>query len=56
MINRLEEAKLKEIVTENDESAFLAVADIAEVRGGRFKKKIFISSLPLGRLYFCFDF
>jgi uncharacterized membrane-anchored protein YitT (DUF2179 family) len=39
IINRLEEAKLKEIVTEIDDSAFLAVADIAEVRGGRFKKK-----------------
>lgn len=39
VINRLEEAKLKEIVTENDENAFLAVADIAEVRGGRFKKR-----------------
>ncbi|MDR7240238.1 uncharacterized membrane-anchored protein YitT (DUF2179 family) [Neobacillus drentensis] len=39
VINRLEEAKLKEIVTESDDSAFLAVADIAEVRGGRFKKK-----------------
>ncbi|MDN3018692.1 YitT family protein [Paenibacillus sp. BSR1-1] len=39
VINRLEEAKLKEIVTENDQSAFLAVADIAEVRGGRFKKR-----------------
>lgn len=39
VINRLEEAKLKEIVTEFDDSAFLAVADIAEVRGGRFKKK-----------------
>lgn len=39
VINRLEEAKLKEIVTENDETAFLAVADIAEVRGGRFKKR-----------------
>jgi uncharacterized membrane-anchored protein YitT (DUF2179 family) len=39
VINRLEEAKLKEIVTEYDQSAFLAVADIAEVRGGRFKKK-----------------
>ncbi|MGZ4161594.1 MAG: YitT family protein [Neobacillus sp.] len=39
VINRLEEAKLKEIVAENDDSAFLAVADIAEVRGGRFKKK-----------------
>ncbi|PLR89966.1 hypothetical protein CVD19_22990 [Bacillus sp. T33-2] len=39
VINRLEEAKLKDIVAENDPSAFLAVADIAEVRGGRFKKK-----------------
>lgn len=39
VINRLEEAKLKDIVTDNDENAFLAVADIAEVRGGRFKKK-----------------
>lgn len=39
VITRLEEAKLKEIVTESDENAFLAVADIAEVRGGRFKKK-----------------
>ena len=39
VINRLEEAKLKEIVTEYDNHAFLAVADIAEVRGGRFKKK-----------------
>ena len=39
VINRLEEAKLKEIVTENDDSAFLAVADIAQVRGGRFKKR-----------------
>lgn len=39
VINRLEEAKLKEIVTEYDDKAFLAVADIAEVQGGRFKKK-----------------
>lgn len=39
VINRLEEAKLKEIVMECDQNAFLAVADIAEVRGGRFKKK-----------------
>lgn len=39
VINRLEEAKLKEIVTDYDDTAFLAVADIAEVRGGRFKKK-----------------
>ncbi|MGG5254178.1 YitT family protein [Neobacillus sp. SM06] len=39
VINRLEEAKLKEIVSDFDDNAFLAVADIAEVRGGRFKKK-----------------
>lgn len=39
VISRLEEAKLKSIVEEVDPSAFLAVADIAEVRGGRFKKK-----------------
>jgi uncharacterized membrane-anchored protein YitT (DUF2179 family) len=39
VITRLEEAKLKEIVQEIDPSAFLAVANIAEVRGGRFKKK-----------------
>lgn len=39
VITRLEEAKLKLIVEEIDNSAFLAVANIAEVRGGRFKKK-----------------
>ncbi len=39
VINRLEEAKLKEIVAEYDTNAFLAVADITEVRGGRFKKR-----------------
>ncbi|WP_408606679.1 YitT family protein [Domibacillus epiphyticus] len=39
VINRLEEAKLKSIVEDMDEGAFLAVGDIAEVRGGRFKKK-----------------
>jgi uncharacterized membrane-anchored protein YitT (DUF2179 family) len=39
VINRLEESKLKDIVSENDPAAFLAVADIAEVRGGRFKKR-----------------
>ncbi|WP_285765947.1 YitT family protein [Peribacillus sp. SI8-4] len=39
VINRLEEAKLKDIVKSFDPSAFLAVGDIAEVRGGRFKKK-----------------
>lgn len=39
VITRLEEAKLKEIVQEIDPTAFLAVANISEVRGGRFKKK-----------------
>lgn len=39
VINRLEESKLKDIVKEFDTSAFLAIGDIAEVRGGRFKKK-----------------
>ena len=39
VITRLEEAKLKSIVEDLDESAFLAVSNIAEVRGGRFKKK-----------------
>lgn len=39
IITRLEEAKLKGIVEELDPSAFLAVADITEVRGGRFKKR-----------------
>ncbi|XEC95551.1 YitT family protein [Paenibacillus tarimensis] len=39
VINRLEEAKLKSIVQELDTSAFLAVGNIHDVRGGRFKKK-----------------
>lgn len=39
IITRLEEAKLKTLVEDLDPSAFLAIADIAEVRGGRFKKK-----------------
>jgi uncharacterized membrane-anchored protein YitT (DUF2179 family) len=39
VITRLEEAKLKTIVQEVDPGAFLAVSDISEVRGGRFKKK-----------------
>ncbi len=39
VITRLEEAKLKLIIEEIDPDAFLAVGSIAEVRGGRFKKK-----------------
>ncbi|MFJ7953822.1 YitT family protein [Lysinibacillus sp. NPDC096418] len=39
VITRLEESKLKIIVSEIDDSAFLAIGNIAEVSGGRFKKK-----------------
>ncbi|MFC0211546.1 YitT family protein [Paenibacillus chartarius] len=39
VINRLEEAKMKSIVEEVDPAAFLAVGNIHDVKGGRFKKK-----------------
>nr|WP_234414436.1 YitT family protein [Paenibacillus sp. CAA11] len=39
VITRLEEAKLKEIVNQFDENAFLAVGNIHDVKGGRFKKR-----------------
>lgn len=39
VVTRMEEAKLKSIVTELDPAAFLAVGNIHDVRGGRFKKK-----------------
>lgn len=39
VITRLEESKLKTIVAEIDSHAFLAIGNIAEVKGGRFKKK-----------------
>lgn len=39
VITRLEEAKLKSIVSELDPVAFLAIGDIHDVKGGRFKKK-----------------
>lgn len=39
VITRLEEAKLKAIVEEKDEGAFLAVGNIHDVKGGRFKKR-----------------
>jgi len=39
VITRLEEAKLKSIVQEIDPIAFMAVGNIHDVRGGRFKKK-----------------
>lgn len=39
VITRLEEAKLKSIVDELDPGAFLAIGNIHDVKGGRFKKK-----------------
>ncbi len=39
VITRLEEAKLKSIVEELDPTAFLAVGDIHDVKGGRFRKR-----------------
>lgn len=39
IITRLEESKMKEIVRSIDTQAFLAIGNISEVKGGRFKKK-----------------
>jgi uncharacterized membrane-anchored protein YitT (DUF2179 family) len=39
VLTRLEEAKLKSIVEEKDPNAFLAIGNIHDVKGGRFKKK-----------------
>ncbi|WP_299094052.1 YitT family protein [uncultured Metabacillus sp.] len=39
VINRLEESKIKEIIHEIDESAFVTVYDVAEVKGGNFRKR-----------------
>lgn len=39
VITRLEEAKMKSIVEDWDEDAFVAVGNIHDVKGGRFKKK-----------------
>ena len=38
VINRLEESKMKEIIREIDENAFITIYDVAEVKGGSFKK------------------
>ncbi|MEK3889472.1 YitT family protein [Bacillus sp. FSL K6-3431] len=38
VINRLEDSKMKEIIREIDENAFVTVYDVAEVKGGTFKK------------------
>ncbi|MBA4543534.1 MULTISPECIES: YitT family protein [unclassified Thermoactinomyces] len=39
VISRLEEAKLKSIVEEIDPQAFLAIGNIHDIQGGRFKKR-----------------
>lgn len=38
VINRLEESKLKEIIHDIDVNAFVTVYEVAEVKGGNFKK------------------
>lgn len=39
VITRLEEFKLKDIVNQFDERAFVAIGNVSEVKGGRFKKR-----------------
>ena len=39
IINRMEETKMLDIVKEKDPSAFIVISDVAEVRGGNFKKR-----------------
>lgn len=39
VINRLEDNKIKEIINEIDPNAFVVVYDVAEVKGGNFRKK-----------------
>ncbi|XXM73098.1 YitT family protein [Lysinibacillus sphaericus] len=39
VINRLEETKLKEIINEIDPHSFVTVYEVAEVKGGNFKKR-----------------
>jgi uncharacterized membrane-anchored protein YitT (DUF2179 family) len=39
IINRLEETKIKEIINEIDEAALVTVYDVAEVKGGSFRKR-----------------
>ncbi|WP_090765864.1 YitT family protein [Bacillus sp. OK048] len=38
VVNRLEESKMKEIINEIDTNSFVIVYDVAEVKGGTFKK------------------
>ena len=39
VINRMEETKMLDIIKEIDPSAFIVISDVAEVRGGSFKKR-----------------
>ncbi|WP_332647616.1 YitT family protein [Lysinibacillus sp. 54212] len=39
VINRMEETKMLSIIKEIDPSAFIVISDVAEVRGGNFKKR-----------------
>ncbi|WP_428909885.1 YitT family protein [Niallia sp. Krafla_26] len=39
VFTRLEETKMKDIIRDIDENAFIISTDVAEVRGGRFKKR-----------------
>ncbi|MCY9546149.1 YitT family protein [Lysinibacillus xylanilyticus] len=39
VINRMEENKLVSIIKDIDESAFVVISDVSEVRGGNFKKR-----------------
>ena len=39
VINRLEESKMKDIIQEIDPGAFVTVYDVAEVKGGNFRKR-----------------
>ncbi|MFJ8511874.1 YitT family protein [Lysinibacillus xylanilyticus] len=39
VINRMEENKLVSIIKDIDESAFIVISDVSEVRGGNFKKR-----------------
>ncbi|MEX3623516.1 YitT family protein [Viridibacillus arvi] len=39
VINRMEESKMKQIIREIDPNAFVTVYDVAEVKGGNFKKR-----------------
>ncbi|GLC87160.1 YitT family protein [Lysinibacillus piscis] len=39
VINRMEETKLLSIIKDIDDSAFIVISDVSEVRGGNFKKR-----------------